>query len=129
MEKSIFEEAFSNNSNKLYFCILKKVWLLNLQTVDICGIIYLKRFKPRAFYQQSSAIATLLCLPFCYVQTLAVKGQNLGRVFNSRLGHACVCCAIAYITKQPNLKLKTRPKQLLGSLPLTFTLPSKSFFL
>jgi len=27
---------------------------------------------------------------------------------------------------QPNLELKTRPKQLLGSLPLVIALPSKS---
>jgi hypothetical protein len=29
-----------------------------------------------------------------------------------------------HIVKQPNLKLKTRPKQLLGYLPLAFELPS-----
>ncbi len=52
-----------------------------------------------------------------------LTGQNLGQVFNSRLGRACICRGIAYITKRPNLKLKTRPKQLLGSLPLAFTLP------
>jgi hypothetical protein len=35
-----------------------------------------------------------------------------------------ICHAIAYITKGTNLKLKTRPKQLLGSLPLAFALPA-----
>jgi hypothetical protein len=30
------------------------------------------------------------------------------------------------VTKQPNLELKTRPKQLLGSLPLVITLPTLS---
>jgi hypothetical protein len=29
-----------------------------------------------------------------------------------------------YEAKHPNFKLKTRPKQLLGSLPLAFVLPS-----
>ncbi len=29
-----------------------------------------------------------------------------------------------HFVKQPNLKLKTRPKQLLGSLPLSFELPN-----
>ncbi len=29
-----------------------------------------------------------------------------------------------HFVKQPNLKLKTRPKQLLGSLPLAFELPA-----
>jgi hypothetical protein len=48
---------------------------------------------------------------------LNLAGQNLGRVFNSRCRHACLCNAIT-LTKQPNLKLKTWPNQLLGSLPL-----------
>jgi hypothetical protein len=55
---------------------------------------------------------------------LKLTGQNLGQVFNSRLGRACICHAIACMTKRPNLKLKTQPKQLLGSLPLAFTLPT-----
>jgi hypothetical protein len=55
---------------------------------------------------------------------LDATGQNLGRVFNSRLGRAGICCAISYITKRPNLKLKTQPKELLGSLPLAFALPA-----
>jgi hypothetical protein len=53
---------------------------------------------------------------------LQLSGQNLGRVFNSRLGRACMYCATAYITKQPNLKLKTWHKQLIGSLLLAFKL-------
>jgi hypothetical protein len=61
----------------------------------------------------------VLTLAMC---KLKLSGQNLGRVFNSRLGRACMHCAIAYITKQPNLKLKTWHKQLLGSLPLAFAL-------
>jgi hypothetical protein len=54
---------------------------------------------------------------------LKLTGQNLGQVFNSRLGHACIGHAIVHIANEPNLKLKTRPKQLLGSLPLAFALP------
>jgi hypothetical protein len=54
---------------------------------------------------------------------LKLTGQNLGRVFNSRLGHACMFRVIAYITKQPNLKLKTWPKQLLVSLLLALEVP------
>jgi hypothetical protein len=55
---------------------------------------------------------------------LKLTGQNLGRVFNSRLRRARICRARAYITKQPNLELKTQPKQFLGSLPLAFVLPN-----
>ncbi len=58
------------------------------------------------------------------VDKLKLTRQNLGRVFNSRLKRACICHAIACRTKRPNLKLKTRPKQLLGSLPLAFVLPN-----
>ncbi len=55
---------------------------------------------------------------------LKLTGRNLGRVSNYRLGHACIDHAIVHITKQPSLKLKTRPKQLLGSLLLAFALPT-----
>ncbi len=55
---------------------------------------------------------------------LHLTGQNLGRVFNFRNGrvHAVhvLCCGV----KLPNLKLKTWPKQLLGSLPLDIALPA-----
>jgi hypothetical protein len=47
-------------------------------------------------------------------------GRKLGRVFNSRSS----CLSImGYEAKRPNLKLKTWPKQLKGSLPLAFALP------
>ncbi len=57
------------------------------------------------------------------IDKLKLRGQNLGRVFNFRLSRACVCCATAYKTKWPSLKLKTWPKQLIGSLLLAFALP------
>ncbi len=53
---------------------------------------------------------------------LKLTGQNLGRVFHCKI-HTCKVHAIVHITKQPNLKLKTPPKQLLGYLPLAFALP------
>ncbi len=69
-------------------------------------------------------LLTTILLPF--LVKLKLTGQNLSRVFNSRLGRACINRAVANITKQPNIKLKTRPKQLLGSLQLVFA-PSKPF--
>ncbi len=48
----------------------------------------------------------------------------MGRVFNFRSG--CMCHTMHLrpgVAKQPNLELKTRPKQLLGSLPLVIALP------
>jgi hypothetical protein len=54
---------------------------------------------------------------------LQLTGQNLGRVFNSRSGCVCAMHLSCFETKLPNLMLKTRPKQLLGYLPLDIVLP------
>jgi hypothetical protein len=47
-----------------------------------------------------------------FMEKRMLIGQTVGRVFNSRLGCACICGAIAYITKRVRLQLKTQPKQL-----------------
>jgi hypothetical protein len=54
---------------------------------------------------------------------LQLTGQNLGRIFNS--GSGCGIAVQLYFseTEQPNLNLKTRPKQLLPSLSLDIALP------
>ncbi len=71
-------------------------------------------FLPILICKDLTPGGTLCVLNFILsMDKLQLKGQNPGRVFNSRLGRACICRAIAYTTKQPNLKLKTRPKQLL----------------
>jgi len=54
---------------------------------------------------------------------LQLTGRNLGQVFNFRVGHLHADHFLCYRVKLPNLKLKTRPKQLLGSLPLVIALP------
>jgi hypothetical protein len=53
--------------------------------------------------------------------TLQLTGRNLGRVFNPDV---CPMHLRGYGAKLPNLNLKTRPKQLLGILPLDITHPS-----
>ncbi len=58
-----------------------------------------------------------------FMDKLKPTGETFGRVFNSSLGRVCICRKIAYITERSNLKLKTGPKHVLGSLPLAFTLP------
>ncbi len=58
------------------------------------------------------------------MDSLQLKGQNLGRVFNSRSGCMHATHLFGYEAKLPNLKLKTRPKQFLGSLLLDIALPS-----
>jgi hypothetical protein len=54
---------------------------------------------------------------------LQLSGRNLGRVFNSRSGCLCAIQLNWFETKLPGLKMKTRPKQLLGSLPSDIMLP------
>jgi hypothetical protein len=54
---------------------------------------------------------------------LQLAEQNLGQVFNSRSGRVFAVHTRCYWTKPPNLKLKTQPEQLLGSLLLDIALP------
>jgi hypothetical protein len=56
---------------------------------------------------------------------LQLTGQNPGRVFNFRSCHFHSAHLWRYRVKLPNLKLKTRPKQLLGSLPLDIAFPAE----
>jgi hypothetical protein len=48
---------------------------------------------------------------------LKPTGQNLGRVYNFRNGRLHAVHFLCYGVKLPNIKFKTWPKQLLGSLP------------
>ena len=54
---------------------------------------------------------------------LQLTGQTLGRVFNFRSGWMHNMHLIPGVAIQPSLELKTRPKLLLGSLPLVIALP------
>jgi len=57
---------------------------------------------------------------------LYLTRQTLGQVFNSRSG--CMSChALTAQYIQPNLEFKTRPKQLLGYLPLDVELPDETY--
>jgi hypothetical protein len=57
---------------------------------------------------------------------LQLTGQNLGRVFNFRSGHLHAATFLVLSVKPSNLQLKTRPKQLLGSLTLDIALSAPS---
>ncbi len=67
---------------------------------------------------ESTSVAAIVSM-----DRIKLTVQNLGQVFNSRPGCACIHCAFAYIIKHPKLKLKTWPKQLLGYLPFAFAFP------
>ncbi len=63
------------------------------------------------------------------IDKLQLTGQNLGRVSNCRSGSVFAMQLSCFETKQPDLELKTRPKQLLGSLPLDIALPEETLLL
>jgi len=50
----------------------------------------------------------------------------MGRVFNFRSGFMQTMHLLPSAAIQPNSELKTRPKQLLGSLPLIIALPAQA---
>jgi hypothetical protein len=58
------------------------------------------------------------------MEKLQLTGRNLGRVYNLRNGCLHAMHLLYYGVKLSNLKLKTRPKQLLGSLSLDMALPA-----
>ena len=58
---------------------------------------------------------------------LKITGQNLGRVFNFRSVRVHAMHLLCYGVKLPNLKLKIRPKQLLGYLLLDIVLPALAY--
>jgi hypothetical protein len=58
-----------------------------------------------------------------YMDKLKLTGRALGRVYNFRSGCMQTMHSLPGVAKQPNLELKTRPKPVLGSLPLAFALP------
>ncbi len=52
-----------------------------------------------------------------------MTGRALGRILTQKMAACHDMHLVCSITIRPNLELKTRPKQLLGSLPLDITLP------
>ncbi len=70
------------------------------------------------FFQLGCAILLELSM-----DKLKLTGQALGRVFNFRSGCMHTMHLLLSVAIRPNLELKTRSKQLLGSLPLVITLP------
>ncbi len=53
--------------------------------------------------------------------------QNLGQVFNPKRGCMHALHKLCFEAKLTNLKLKTRPRQVLGALPLDVLLPGMDY--
>jgi hypothetical protein len=60
-----------------------------------------------------------------FMDKLKLIRRALGRVFNFRSGCMHTMHLLPSVVIQPNLELKTWPKQLLGSLPLVIALPGQ----
>jgi hypothetical protein len=70
----------------------------------------------------------VLSLPLQPVFPDSTLDRRIGRIpkkhlFNFRIGRLHAAAFLVSSVKLPNLQLKTRPKQLLGSLPLVIELP------
>ncbi len=76
------------------------------------------------FILHASVIAIITCL---YMDKLQLTGQALGQVFNFRSGCMHTMHLLPSVAIQPNLELRTRPKQLLGSLLLVIVLPGLQY--
>ncbi len=84
-------------------------------------------------YRTSCNITFLTSLLAClgvgecqFTDKLWLTGRALGQVFNFRSGCMDTMHLLPSVAIQHNLELKTRPKQLLGSLPLVIALPGQS---
>jgi hypothetical protein len=108
--------------------------IMTVRSLEVCSP-FKTGLKPITLGFKVSALP--LCYHICnlnpsFILAVALDklkrtGQNLGRVFNSRFRHACEWHAFVQITTQPNLKLKTRPKQLFRFSPVSFCAPLSSF--
>jgi hypothetical protein len=74
-----------------------------------------------------SAVLQLKFL-FLFAKQTCLSQSNRGRDFIFRSGHLHAAIFLVLSVKLPNLQLKTRPKQLLGSLPTVISLPGLHLF-
>jgi hypothetical protein len=75
-----------------------------------------------------TSVCTYMYTCIKIMDKLKLTGRALGRVFNFRSG--CMRHTMHSrpgVAKQPSVELKTRPKQLLGSLPLVIALPVQMY--
>ncbi len=85
---------------------------------------YLLRIGPVAQSHLCCSSFVVLRIMTSSMEKLELTGQNLVRVFNFKSGRVHSMHFLCYGVKLTNLKLKTRPSQLLGSLLLHITLPA-----
>ncbi len=105
------------------------IMTLNIKTLSIMTFSMLTLSITTFFIKLKSGWQVILWNPMCKkilscaMDKHQLTGQNLGWVFNFRSGRLHAATFLVLSAKLPNLQLKTRPKQLLGSLPLVLALP------
>jgi hypothetical protein len=95
----------------------------NLPSVKVSNVLHFLRH----WLQQNKLEQILLKIDFTYHGQTAANRTNLSRVYNFRSGHLYEMQFLVLAVKLPNLKLKTQPKQLLGSLLLVIALHSLTY--
>ncbi len=86
-------------------------------------------FHQQFFWQKylkfcPSTLPARLAFTTLGMDKLQLTGRALGRVFNFGSGCMHTMHLLPSVAIQPNLELKTRPKQLIGFLPLVIALPA-----
>ncbi len=79
------------------------------------------------FFRELIAMELTKLINIYSMDKLQLTGQNLCRVFYFRYGSGHDVHFLCWGVKLPNLKLKTRPEQVLGSLLLDIALPGYSY--
>ncbi len=112
-------------------CTLK-LWQENI----LCWWTFIKFPKIRANIRESNIyrdnfqlMKKIFCTPEKDIHTwvmdkFQLTGQNLGRVIYFRYGRMRAVHFLCLRVNLPNLKLKTRPKEVLGSLLFDIVLPA-----
>jgi hypothetical protein len=112
---TLFQLSIQWTKNKQYFT-------LSIQIIFVAVLLPINYFHEATQNEEHRLTDTVM-------DKLQLTGQNLGRVCNFRSGRVHAMHLHCYGVKLPNLKLKTRPKQLLGYLPLDIALPDSVYSL
>ena len=116
-------------TNQIFKLIM--LFLMKLLIIEIFAYHYFVTFleySPISNFELKNCLKSISC-DTSAMDKFQLTGRALGRVFNFRSGCMHIIHLLPSVAAiQPNLELKTRPKQLLGSLPLVIALPGSLYF-
>jgi hypothetical protein len=129
------------SKEKSYSDLAKVAWLQNSFLKSHCNVILDTFRQPcKLTPQKRIHLKTIVCKQFrCYNYFFLLKNDKLypwtnfslqdepwAKFSTLKVAAACILHLLSGVAIQPNLELKTRPKQLLGSLLLVIALPAIS---